>query len=213
MTAKMPVVLQISRQRLVALERSLAVPWPEEGCALLLGRRHGGTLHLQGVWPCRNVWRPNWPETHPPWDSRNSQDEVADPQAAHSRSDRFVVDPLELIAAQKYCRNQGVLLLGVAHSHPRGAPLPSAMDQRHAWPRSLVWISAIASPDSQLTEADRGAWWVSGSGRLQPVGIELVQTVSGNPTPGSSHTTDHESFACCSRHVAARYKHSDPQPG
>ncbi|WP_161632576.1 M67 family metallopeptidase [Candidatus Synechococcus spongiarum] len=178
------MALRLSRQCLMALERSLAVAWPEEGCALLLGRRHGGTLHMQGVWPCRNVWRPDWPETCQPQASRSSQDEAGNLQDAHSRSDRFVVDPLELIAAQKYCRNQGVLLLGAAHSHPRGAPLPSAMDQRHAWPRSLVWISAIASPDRQPTEADRGAWWVSGSGRFQPVSIELAQTGFGKPNPG-----------------------------
>jgi len=172
----MPVVLRISRQSLAVLERSLAVAWPEEGCALLLGGRHGRILHLQRIWPCRNVWRPNWPEMHQP---RNPQDEAEDLNLddPHSRSDRFVVDPLELIAAQKYCRNQGTLLLGVAHSHPRGAPQPSAMDQRHAWPESLVWISAIAGPRSQLTERDRGAWWVGGSGRLQPVGIDILQTV------------------------------------
>ena len=172
---EMPVVLQLSRQRLAALERSLAVAWPEEGCALLLGDRRARTLQLQRVWPCRNVWRPDWCETRQP---RDPQDEEAEGlHQAHSRSDRFVVDPLELIAAQKYCRKEGTLLLGVAHSHPRGIPRPSAMDQRHAWPRSLVWISAIANRNSQLREGDRGVWWVSGSGRLQPLGIDVLQTV------------------------------------
>ena len=170
---EMPVALQLSRQLLAALERSLAVAWPEEGCALLLGSRHGQTLQVQRIWPCRNVWRPNWPEMN---QSQDSQAEAEELHQTHSRSDRFVVDPLELIAAQKYCRHQGVLLLGVAHSHPRGSPRPSAMDQRHAWPRSVVWISAIASQNSQLTEGDRGAWWVGGSGRLQPMRIDVLPT-------------------------------------
>ena len=175
----MPVVLRIGRQSLAALERSLAVAWPEEGCALLLGSRHGRILQLQRIWPCRNVWHPRWPQTDPP---ENLQVEAADPgsgDAHHSRSDRFVVDPLELIAARKYCRSQGILLLGVAHSHPRGAPRPSAMDQCHAaaWPESVVWISAVASPGSRLTERDRGAWWVDPAGRLQPVGIDVLQTL------------------------------------
>lgn len=167
--AKMPVVLQLSRQSLVALERSLAVAWPEEGCALLLGVRRAQILQVQRIWPCRNVWRPNWPESN---QHQEPQDEKKDLDHTHSRSDRFVVDPLELIAAQKYCRYQGIALLGVAHSHPRGFPRPSAMDQRHAWPQSLVWISAIASPNSQPTDGDRGAWWMSGSGHLQPVCID-----------------------------------------
>ncbi len=171
-----PVALQLSRHLLGALERSLAVAWPEEGCGLLLGSRHGQTLQLQRIWPCRNVWRPNWSKMN---QSQESQDEaeVEELGLAHSRSDRFVVDPLELIAAQKYCRHQEILLLGVAHSHPRGAPRPSAMDQRHAWPRSVVWISAIASQHHQLTKVDRGAWWVGGSGCLQPLCIDLLPTV------------------------------------
>ena len=182
----MPVVLRISRQSLAALEQSLAVAWPEEGCALLLGEHHGRILQLQRIWPCRNVWCPDWPEMNRPRDSwRDVEDRNQD--NVHSRSDRFVVDPLELIAARKYCRNQGLLLLGVAHSHPRGAPRPSAMDQRHAWPRSLMWISAIATANSQLTKGERGAWWVSESGCLQPMDIDILQTVptdSGKPHPG-----------------------------
>ena len=159
----MPVVLQLSRPCLAALERSLAVAWPEEGCALLLGGRHGETLHVQRIWPCRNVWRPGWAEESLP--------------QPHSRSDRFVVDPRELIAAQKYGRRCGRLLLGVAHSHPGGSARPSAMDQRHAWPQTVVWISAVASPDSRLSEGDRGAWWVGESGDFQALSIDLVQTV------------------------------------
>lgn len=173
---EMPVALQLSGPCLAALERSLAVPWPEEGCALLLGGRRGGTLYAQRVWPCRNVWRPNWCETPQPRDSRD-EDKAEDLHQAPSRADRFVVDPLELIAAQKYCRKTDILLLGVAHSHPRGAPRPSAMDQRHAWPGSLVWISAVASRDSRLTEGDRGAWWVGESGCLQPMTIDVLQPV------------------------------------
>ena len=167
----MPVALQLSGPCLSILERSLAVPWPEEGCALLLGERSGDTLHLQRIWPCRNVWRPHWCETL-------QGDEAQDLHQAHSRADRFVVDPLELIAAQKYCRKTATVLLGVAHSHPQGAPRPSALDRRHAWPRSVVWISALASQHSPLTPNDRGAWWVSGDSRsLQPMTIDVLQTV------------------------------------
>ena len=169
------MALQLSGKLLAALGRTLAVAWPEEGCALLLGGRHARTLHLQRIWPCRNVWRPNWSEeTHQP---RDPHREAEDLHQVHSRSDRFVVDPLELIAAQKYCRHQGVLLLGVAHSHPRGAPRPSALDRRHAWPHSLVWISAIAHRNSRLTKEDQGAWWVGRSGRLQPLPIDILPTV------------------------------------
>ena len=88
-----------------------------------------------------------------------------------------MVDPLELIAAWKCCRRADMVLLGAAHSHPRGVPHPSAMDQRHAWPGSLVWISAVASRDSRLSEGNRGAWWVDGSGCLQPMTIKMERGI------------------------------------
>lgn len=182
----MPVALQLSGPCLSILERSLAVPWPEEGCALLLGERSGNTLHLQRIWPCRNVWRPHWCEEPQPGEPQPAEPQAEDANnavaedlhQAHSRADRFVVDPLELIAAQKYCRKTATVLLGVAHSHPQGAPRPSALDRRHAWPRSVVWISALASQHSPLTPNDRGAWWMSGDSRsLQPMTIDVLQTV------------------------------------
>lgn len=156
---------------LTVLERCLAVPWPHEGCALLLGHRQDKELQLAGIWPCLNVWRPGWPGLASGGDSNiHANGHASSHGSGNSRCNRFVVDPRELIAAQKHCRQNNLHLLGVAHSHPRGAARPSALDQRHAWGDSVMWISAM--PEPSAAGANRRAWWVAGpDAPLQPLAI------------------------------------------
>ena len=154
---------------LTILERCLAIPWPDEGCALLLGHRQGQQLQLTGVWPCLNVWHPGWPGL-----ASGDGDTTGHTSSCHlsgnSRRNRFVVDPRELIAAQKHCRQNNLNLLGVAHSHPRGVARPSTVDQHHAWGDSIMWISAM--PERSSAGASRGAWWVAGPDEpLHPLAI------------------------------------------
>lgn len=163
----MPVAITLSGATLTILERCLAVPWPDEGCALLLGHRQGEALQLTGIWPCLNVWHPGWPG---PASGGDTSGHASSHGSDNSRRNRFVVDPRELIAAHKHCRHKDALLLGVAHSHPRGAARPSALDQRHAWGDSVMWISAM--PEPSAAGANRRAWWVAGPGaQLQPLAI------------------------------------------
>ena len=105
---------------------------------MLLGERHGSQLWLRWVWPCLNRWQPE-PE----------QDSTA------SRCNRFSIDPGELVAAQRWGRERGWLLLGSAHSHPSGAVTPSAIDLAWGWDGCLMLIRGYA-PEVW------GMWWLSG---------------------------------------------------
>ncbi len=89
----MPAELRLGRQALTVLEAVLAAAAPDEGCALLLGRRD--PWRILHVWPCLNVWEP-----------------------AAERRRRFALDPREQLQAQKWARARGLEVLGSAHSHP-----------------------------------------------------------------------------------------------
>ena len=56
----------------------------------------------------------------------------------------FEIDPLALIAAHKAARAGGPALAGYWHSHPSGAPEPSATDRAHASGDGRVWAIAGA---------------------------------------------------------------------
>ncbi|TGG91856.1 MAG: M67 family peptidase [Aphanocapsa feldmannii 277cV] len=140
-----PDTVVMSQQHLQVLKQWLQAALPHEGCALLLGCRHGGTLVLERLWPCRNVWHPGWPgaaddeagDGPPPSQHRRGR---ADD---HDRTDRFAVDPRELLAAQKACRDWSLQLLGVAHSHPGGSGRPSFTDRCHGWDGALMLIQPL----------------------------------------------------------------------
>jgi proteasome lid subunit RPN8/RPN11 len=129
---------------LMVLEHDLRLELPQEGCALLLGSRQGKAWVLHWVWPCLNRWQPQ-----------------------QERTKRFAVDPAELVAAQKWARQKGWLLLGAAHSHPRGPAQPSPTDCEWAWEGALMVIWAVEA-------GFWGTWWMEPTpGGLRPRALDL----------------------------------------
>jgi proteasome lid subunit RPN8/RPN11 len=151
----MPGEIRIGRQVLTVLCRVLAVAMPEEGCALLLGERgpggdgggdpQGDPWRLRRIWPCRNVWVP-----------------------ALERTRRFAIDPREQLLAQKWGRDQGLLVIGTAHSHPATAPVPSATDLALGFGPTLMVILGVpatgarrlAGEPAACRGMELGCWWL-----------------------------------------------------
>lgn len=134
MPSSAPTAVASSPRLRRQLARILATPAPEEGCALLVGERSPGerVWRLSGLWPCLNVW----------------------PQE-DQRLRRFAIDPREQLLAQRWCRARGLAVLGHAHSHPEGAPEPSATDRR-----------LCVTPDLMLIQGACGKqrlWWLADS--------------------------------------------------
>ncbi len=145
MNPQTPEELCLGRQALTLLEAVLVAAEPEEGCALLLGRRDP-SWHVEQVWPCLNVWEP------PP-----------------ERRRRFALDPREQLQAQKWARARGLSVLGSAHSHPLSAPVPSALDRSLAFAPTLMVI--LGQADGPAPSAATGVeprslacWWLPEQG-------------------------------------------------
>lgn len=66
---------------------------------------------------------------------------LCDNVAADPRS-TFEIDPRALIAAHRAARAGGPAIAGCFHSHPSGAPEPSATDAAQAAPDGSVWLIA-----------------------------------------------------------------------
>lgn len=64
---------------------------------------------------------------------------------AGNKSVEFRVDPLEYLRAEQFAEKLGLELLGVYHSHPNTAAIPSESDRRDAQPHfSYVIVSTRA---------------------------------------------------------------------
>ncbi|MEX0589101.1 MAG: M67 family metallopeptidase [Cyanobium sp.] len=121
---------------LTVLRRILVAAEPQEGCALLLGKRLGERFdhawRLLWVWPCCNVW-----------------------PVPEERCRRFAIDPREQLLAQKWARARGLELLGSAHSHPSSEAVPSPTDCSLSALPALMVILGVGGEDKELL-----GWWI-----------------------------------------------------
>ncbi len=144
----MPCRLCIDLDCLMILRTSLGAVAPEEGCALLLGELKP-EITVRMVWPCCNVWHPGFAGLSESIAADGDQERFSP-----DRRSRFALDPREQIAAQRWSRQRGLRVLGSAHSHPGGQPVPSAVDRQWAAAEGVMVIDGGA--------AGVGAWWLYG---------------------------------------------------
>jgi proteasome lid subunit RPN8/RPN11 len=127
-----PEVASVSPGVRAALLRQARLAWPQESIAALGGRRTRTAVAVHTSLPLAN---------------------------ASERQGRFRVAPQQFLAALAALQAEGHCWLGFAHSHPGGAPRPSATDRRELWPHCLQVVVAGAAPDLlQLA-----AFWLSGT--------------------------------------------------
>jgi proteasome lid subunit RPN8/RPN11 len=102
--------------------------YPDEACALLVGRRGiGGLYRVTRVEPALNV-------------------------AADKRR-RFEVDPGLRMGLERELRNGPEQVIGVWHSHPDGPPEPSAWDAQSILEPGLAWLITALSGGQALNSA------------------------------------------------------------
>jgi proteasome lid subunit RPN8/RPN11 len=112
---------------------------PQECCGLLEGVRRDGVFIVQALHPARNL----------------------SPEA-----DRFEIDPRDHIAAVKKARAKGAAIIGCYHSHPHGAPRPSARDLAGAGEEGFLWLIAAGERLGAFVYLEGvfvGADWVTSS--------------------------------------------------
>ena len=98
-------ILRIPRQHLEHLEKIALETYPEECCGVLLGQARS----VSAIWPAANIHD-------------------------GAKSDRYAIDPLELLEVYKSTREGGREVIGYYHSHPDRAAIPSATDLASAVP-------------------------------------------------------------------------------
>lgn len=93
--------------------------YPNEICGILYGAEQDGSRRIVVALPIENAF------------------------AARERFHRYSITPDDLLRAERQARQQGLDVLGVYHSHPDDAGVPSDYDRDHAaW---TTWSYLIVS--------------------------------------------------------------------
>lgn len=115
------------------LRRLAVAAYPQEGCGVLVGTG-GEAPAVASVTAGRNL--------------------------ADRARDRFELDPLAVLHAEREARAAGLDVVGFWHSHPDHPAIPSRLDTERAWPEYLyVIVSTSAGGAGEL----RG-WVLSSEG-------------------------------------------------
>lgn len=108
--------------------------YPNEGCGILLGR-FANEVEVVEVRVATNL-RETGESAHLPAEKDDRE---------HSARDRYVMDPRDILRAEKDARERGIEVVGFWHTHPDHAAHPSQYDADHAWPEYVYVIMAIHS--------------------------------------------------------------------
>jgi proteasome lid subunit RPN8/RPN11 len=160
--------LRITADQLAIVAQQAIDAYPDECCGLLIGSRSldaapitgtpiTGTpiVTVESVHITRNAWSD---EQAAMLAEAISVVSDSDPQA-HSRRDRFWIDPADLFAALKSSRDRGVEIVGIYHSHPDHPAIPSATDLQLAWPEYAYLIVSVRSG----LVVDQRSWQLHGT--------------------------------------------------
>ena len=97
------------------IEDEARAAFPRECCGLIEGRRRGEIAEAVMLHPARNI---------------------------ALNQDRFEIHPEDHFAALKAARAEGRAVIGCYHSHPNGAPAPSATDRDGGGEEGFLWLVA-----------------------------------------------------------------------
>ncbi len=139
---------------------------------------HRQVTHRQvtQVWPTPNAWTPEIEAEHRAIlgiegiESMKGIDASAnDPSQEHNRTDRFWIDPRDLLKAQKFARSQDWSVIGIYHSHPDYPAVPSERDRQSAWHAYSYLILSVSTTGI----AEQRSWVLDDVSQFQPEKIEI----------------------------------------
>lgn len=137
------MIIAVPADLLRALPRLAAAARPREACGLLVGHAAGEGVAVTGLVPSRNL---------------------------AAAEDAFEIDTAMQLGLQRRLRGTGEAVIGVWHSHPAGAPTPSARDAEGAWEAGLAWLITAGEETTAWRALGDGAGFAPATLRRDRIG-------------------------------------------
>ncbi|HEY9735823.1 MAG TPA: M67 family metallopeptidase [Trichocoleus sp.] len=136
------MVLILNPDNLQAIRAHAERTYPEECCGLLVG--HCSAVGEEDV---REVV--NCAAAENAWDSEaaaavGSLSNTVESETARTKDSRYWIDPRLMLQVQREARDRNLNIIGVYHSHPDHAAVPSECDRSLAWPGYSYIIISVA---------------------------------------------------------------------
>jgi proteasome lid subunit RPN8/RPN11 len=128
---------------------------------------NGSHQNLIEVWDVHNAW------------NVEAAKQMADispefKSSASTPSERYWIDPVDLLRAQHYARDRQMDIIGIYHSHPDHPAIPSECDRACAWSAYSYLIASVQH--GQV--ANILCWKLDDQQGFQSESIIMTQTIS-----------------------------------
>ena len=159
--------LRVPRPLVIQIEQAARRQAPRECCGLLIGRVSGRVSdhvsdRITGPGGGTPAGLPRGIGVLQTGQAAVLTRQVPSPNQSTRPQRRFEIDPQVLASTLASVRDGQERVLGVYHSHPRGAALPSWEDARGAWIGGWLWL--IVAPHAPAARR-WGAWLSLAHGR------------------------------------------------
>ncbi len=140
-------MLKYTAEQIETITAHAQQTYPEECCGLLLGQvdrcQQPQVRCLVKVWQTQNAWN---------LEAAAAMAELTETnQDKMTKIRRYWIDPGEIFQAQRQAREQNLEIIGVYHSHPDQAAVPSESDRAVAWSSYSYIIVSVVQGKAQET--------------------------------------------------------------
>ncbi len=150
------MALTLTQEHIDRIQAHAEQAYPHEGCGLLVGRFDAETnekilvnlVLLDNAWDTAGHGGP----------------------AGMTSQRRYWIAPQDLFETQRQARADGLVIIGVYHSHPNAEAVPSSCDRDLAWP---TYAYIIVSVRHGLA-ADLQNWQLDGNHHFQPEPMKIA---------------------------------------
>jgi proteasome lid subunit RPN8/RPN11 len=149
--------IQLNLKQIEQIKARAEKTYPEECCGLLVGKIERDRKILWDAIATENSW--------------NDESELASlSKTPGSKRDRFSIAPSVLLKWQKETRDRNLSIIGIYHSHPDSAAIPSELDRAIAWQQYSYIIVSVREGRA----IDFRSWAIDETHQFQPE--EIVTT-------------------------------------
>lgn len=146
------MILRLDPQHLASIKAHAESAYPNECCGLLLGKSDPTGKTVMEVRATQNVYQDESPDL--------------------TQKRRYEIPPEAMLAAMKDGRTRGLEIIGVYHSHPDHAAIPSECDRAAAW--SQFSYAIVAVPKGKATDVQ--SWSLNEMSQFEAETISVTAT-------------------------------------
>lgn len=158
-------MLQLSTEQVQSVYAHAERTYPEECCGILLGHINAQFKRVIEVYPVSNAWG---------LEAEQTLAAVAVPPHNHGKGDRYWIHPRDLLMVQRYARHGQQQVIGIYHSHPDQAAVPSECDRILAWSEYSYLIVSVHQSQAQ----DLLSWKLNDHHQFEPEAVHVLPTIS-----------------------------------